>query len=375
MGVDYYRVLGVARDSTEKQIKQGYKELALANNPHRRIVKPPLTPSYQAKAQLEREKAQADESMKLFRLAAEAYDVLNDPLRRAIFDRYGDTGLKHGIRATEGFIEPYSYHCDPERTFREFFRMDFPFIDLVTAGSIPLDAFVCARVNGIRPKNTTVKRDLWLTFEELYFGCIKKIMICKKLLQPDGKSTYVENKVLSVTVDRGSLGGQMVTFPNEGDQDANFEPADVIFVFREVPHDRFQRDGADLIYTADVTLGEALTGTSVTIRTLDNRTFRVGIVYVVQPGYEKIVPKEGFPILGQPSIKGNLIIRFNILFPKSLIASEKAEIKKAFNKKFPTGLDCYETAPPLHYQITHPECKKREVIINSHQDTPEDNFD
>jgi len=262
----------------------------------------------------------------------------------------------------DGFVDPYNYHGDAEKTFKEFFRMDFPFIDLVTAGSIPLDAFVCARVSGVRPKNNPVKRDLWLSFEELYFGCTKKIMICKKILQPDGKSTFIQNKVLSVDIEKGSVGGQSITFPNEGDQDANFEPADVTFVYREVPHERFSREGADLIQTMNVTLGEALTGTTVHVNTLDGRQFRVGIVHVIQPGYEKIIPKEGFPVRDKPYAKGNLILRFNIIFPKKLTMEEKYTIKKAFAKKLPNGKSSYEANLPLHYLLnTNQRCAPEPV--------------
>lgn len=54
----------------------------------------------------------------IFALAAEAYDVLSDPLRRAVYDRYGEEGLKNGAPGPEGFVKPYVYHGEPARTFR-----------------------------------------------------------------------------------------------------------------------------------------------------------------------------------------------------------------------------------------------------------------
>lgn len=54
----------------------------------------------------------------IFALAAEAYDVLSDPLRRAVYDQYGEEGLKNGVPRPEGFVKPYVYHGDPMRTFR-----------------------------------------------------------------------------------------------------------------------------------------------------------------------------------------------------------------------------------------------------------------
>jgi len=54
----------------------------------------------------------------IFALAAEAYDVLSDPLRRAVYDQYGEEGLKNGVLRPERFVKPYVYHGEPMRTFR-----------------------------------------------------------------------------------------------------------------------------------------------------------------------------------------------------------------------------------------------------------------
>lgn len=54
----------------------------------------------------------------IFALTAEAYDVLSDPLRRAVYDQYGEEGLKNGVLRPEEFVKPYVYHGDPMRTFR-----------------------------------------------------------------------------------------------------------------------------------------------------------------------------------------------------------------------------------------------------------------
>lgn len=54
----------------------------------------------------------------IFALAAEAYDVLSDPLRRAVYDQYGEEGLKNGVPGPEVFAQPYVYHGEPMRTFR-----------------------------------------------------------------------------------------------------------------------------------------------------------------------------------------------------------------------------------------------------------------
>lgn len=61
---------------------------------------------------------QNNSTKKIFALIAEAYDVLGNPLRRAVFDQYGEEGLKSGIPGPEGYIKPYHFHGDPMRTYK-----------------------------------------------------------------------------------------------------------------------------------------------------------------------------------------------------------------------------------------------------------------
>ena len=92
--------------------------MALLHHPQRVKVERPITPSVRAKEQKLRQQRQALESLQIFHLIGEAYEVLIDPLKRAIYDNFGERGLKEGMPGIDGFIEPYAYHGDPYRTFR-----------------------------------------------------------------------------------------------------------------------------------------------------------------------------------------------------------------------------------------------------------------
>lgn len=81
---------------------------------------------------------------------------------------------------------------------------------------------------------------------------------------------------------------------------------------------------------AEITLEQALSGTTVQVITLDNRTLNIPINEIVSPGYQKIVPNEGMPARPANS-KGNLIIRFSIKFPRSLSAQQKEAVKRALS--------------------------------------------
>ena len=62
-------------------------------------------------------------------------------------------------------------------------------------------------------------------------------------------------------------------------------------------------------------------------KTLDNRTIRVPITDVVTPGYVKVVPGEGMPISKTPGRRGDLKIKFNVVYPASLTKAQKDQLR------------------------------------------------
>ncbi|CAG7818991.1 unnamed protein product [Allacma fusca] len=357
MGLDFYRVLFIPRDATDKEIKQAYKKMALLHHPQRVKVERPITPSVRAKEQRLRQEQQALESLQIFHLVSEAYEVLIDPIKRAIYDNFGESGLKEGLPSANGFIEPYAYHGDPYKTFKEFFGTASPFVDLIEAACMPADVHAASDSSGgggggFRAKQAAVFRDLWLTLEEIYTGCIKKVMICKKILTEDGQSTEVREKVLTITLEPGTPAGAEFVFPDEGDQGPNIQPADIVFVIREQRHEVYERDGNNIIYKACVNLCETLCGITLPIVTLDKRSFNVSVVHIIRPGYEKVVKGEGFPVFGEVGNKGDLIIQFEVKYPHTLTQAQKKVVKAALDcsiQTIPSSVSCYKKRLPETY--------------------------
>jgi DnaJ-class molecular chaperone len=74
-----------------------------------------------------------------------------------------------------------------------------------------------------------------------------------------------------VNIKPGWKKGTKITFPGEGDEAPGMLPADVIFVLVQHPHDHFVREGSDLVFTARVSLADALADCIIEIPTLDGR--------------------------------------------------------------------------------------------------------
>ncbi|XP_040195874.1 dnaJ homolog subfamily B member 13 [Rana temporaria] len=313
MGQDYYSVLEIPRSATDTDIKRAYRKLALKCHPLKN--KDPSAPHR-------------------FRQISEAYDVLSDLRKKATYEKFGEEGLKGGIPAEfggeEAWTSVYTYHGNPEKTFKEFFGGDNPFADFFTPdGSEGNSGFGGLRGRGVKKQDPPIERDLYLSLEDLYFGCTKKMKISRRVMNEDGHTSSMRDKILSIDVQCGWKPGTRITFPNEGDQGPNIIPADIIFLVKEKPHPRFVRQGDDLIHTANIELVKALTGCTVEVETLDERILNIPINDIVHPKYSKLVPGEGMRLVGDPSLKGDLIIQFDIQFPEHLTPQKKQLLRKA----------------------------------------------
>ena len=96
----------------------------------------------------------------------------------------------------------------------------------------------------------------------------------------------------------------------------------------EKPHTKLVREGANLVFTKKISLADALTDCSIEVPTLDSRVLSIPCPEVVPPGYEKVVAGEGMPFSKKPGTRGDLIIRFNIVFPEYLSDDKKSQLRK-----------------------------------------------
>ncbi|XP_074996507.1 dnaJ homolog subfamily B member 13 isoform X1 [Calonectris borealis] len=241
MGQDYYAVLELGRGATDADIKKAYRKLALKNHPLK--CKEPWAP-------------------KRFRQLAEAYDVLSDPMKKGIYDKFGEEGLKGGIPLEFGGENPwtvgYVFHNNPDKVFREFFGGDNPFAEFFAEdGSELMLPFGGLRGRGVMKQDPPIVRDLYLSLEDLFYGCTKKIKISRRVMNEDGQTSTIREKILTIDVQPGWKQGTRITFEKEGDQGPNVIPADITFVVQEKLHPRFKRvNNNNLAYVATIPLGK-----------------------------------------------------------------------------------------------------------------------
>ncbi|XP_042668901.1 dnaJ homolog subfamily B member 13 isoform X1 [Centrocercus urophasianus] len=208
-------------------------------------------------------------------------------VRRGIYDRFGEEGLKGGIPVESGgedaWTAGYVFHNNPDKVFKEFFGGHNPFAEFFTKDGLEVTLpFGGLRGRGVMKQDPPMVWDLHVSLEDLFFGCTKKMKISHRVMNEDGQTSTIRDKILIIDVQPGWKQGTRVTFEKEGDQGPNVIPADITFVIQEKPHPRFKRTKDDLIYVANIPLGKALIGCTVDVRTLDGRLLNVPINDIVQ---------------------------------------------------------------------------------------------
>jgi len=303
---DYYDILGVPRGASDAEIKRSYRKLAMKWHPDKNRDSP-------------------EEAAQKFQDIGEAFDVLSDKEKKAIYDQYGYEGLRDGVPDSSGGARGgYKYTQNAAEIFHQFFGTENPFSDFGFGESVPFATRL--KRSGPRKAEPIVK-DLACTLEELFNGCTKKLVVTRKRYTPEGEPRD-ESKTLVVNVKPGWKKGTKVTFPCEGDEAPGVIPADLVFVIAEKKHGRLSREGNNLVFLAKVSLADALTDCSVDVPTLDARSLSIPCPEVVAPGYEKTIEGEGMPISKKPGTRGDLIIRFHIVFPEYLSEDKKMTLRK-----------------------------------------------
>lgn len=345
MGKDYYKILGLNKDSSDEEIKKAYRKLALKYHP---------------------DKNKDSNAEEKFKEIAEAYEVLTDKKKRDVYDKFGEDGLKNGYgEGSSGYGGAYSnsYGADPFKTFENFFHTSngssgANIFHMFSGGGpsvYDVDDGFYSYNNGARShrhnssrrhhanhnsrpetqqskqmkQDATIEHDLPVTLEEVLNGTTKKMKINRKALHADGRS-YREDKFLTIQVKPGWKAGTKITFPREGDQSANTIAADIVFIIKDKPHPHFTRDGSNIKFTHKLTLKEALTcDTTVRIPTLTGQMINLPLNEIIKPNTIKTIPYKGLPHTKEPTKFGDLIVNFDIIFPDSLTPESRKLVSEA----------------------------------------------
>jgi len=338
--MDYYQILGLDKNASESQIKKAYYKLAREHHPDK----------------VEGDKREA--ATKKFQEIGEAYEVLSDVEKRKIYDQFGKEGLEGGG------VNP---NANPYDIFSQMFGGNFGF-SMNNMNRNP----------HTKRKNKETVFPLNISLKNVYTGLTKKLKVSRKIIinkttgekidikdyetswkkceicqghgavmktvqMGPGMFTQTQSncetckgkgykflpnyelseisEIIHVDIPKGAENGKQILFSNLGNASPGYLPGDLIIVLQVANEEKgFIRQGKNLFYHKKIKLSEALCGTHFTIKSLDDRDIKISYTDVITPGEKRIVKNEG--------IDGDLIIIFEILFPKNISKENKNKLKK-----------------------------------------------
>ena len=276
-----------------------------------------------------------------FSALCQAYEILSDPLMKRIYDKYGEYSLMNGVmRGTDKF-GGYIYSGNPYKVFEAFFGSENPFVE--DPKPVEGELTELAKV-----EKEARAEDIVVTVEcelfEFYNGAVKEINYQRKKMLAATEAFQRENQRLNITVLPGYSESTTLTFSGMGDEAFGANKSDLIVKFTQVPLANYERKGNDLYFTHTLELVDALQCKPIAVSTLDNRKVFASPTECVSPQTELRIVGEGMPHAEEGDNvkdtqtqlmhhttrpKGDLIVKFNITFPKRITTLNRETMLEA----------------------------------------------
>ena len=323
LSLDYYKILQLPKNCLQEDIAESFRNLSLKYHPK------VCSPENSAKSEFH------------FQKLCEAYEVLSDPIKKEIYDIYGQEGLKNGIIDKKGNIKGgYIYSGNGHEIFEKFMGTANPFTLKGESEKGFFDEQICENKKneeGVQP----IDVDLECTLEELYNGCVKHIKYKRRVIGVDFRTTEEKEAAVDVEIFRGYDKHTVIPYKGMGNQSPGMKNSDLIVHIKEKKHKCFQRVNTnDLTYVHKIDLAQALNSEPVKFTTLDGRKLAISIDEIISPSTVKVVPGEGMPIFqNEMNVrdlnirKGDLYIKFDIKFPEYIDPAKKIEITSLLERE------------------------------------------
>ena len=301
---DCYDVLGIKKNATDKEIKSAYRKLAKKYHPD-------ANPGDK----------RAEEK---FKELSEAYDILKDPEKRKLYDRFGhaafdETMAGHGAYGQQGAQQSYGsgwYDFGTTGNGGQYREYHFSSDDL---GDIFGDFFggfgKGAHTGG--NKGADIETEMTISFDEAAFGCTKKIYF-------EGN----QKKPLEVKIPAGIDEGQSVRLRGNGHPGSSGMPSGDMYIRVHItPKQGYERKGMDVYTTEEIPYTTAVLGGDAIFGTLYGKV-KCRIPAGTQSGSRIRIKNKGIQSMKNPSVRGDEYVTVQIAVPRNPTAQEKNKIRE-----------------------------------------------
>ena len=349
MKKDYYEILGITKSADAAAIKKAYRKKAIEFHPDKNPGD-----------------AAAEEN---FKKAAEAYEILSDPQKKAKYDQYGHQAFENGGNGGGGFS---GGHMNMDDIFSQF-------------GDVFGSAFGGGR-SGFggggggprRVKGSNLRIKVKLTLEEIAFGVEKKVKVKRKVQasgvsyktcstcngqgqvmrvtntilgrmqsastcptcggsgqlldhkpdNADAQGMIIDDETVSIKIPAGVVDGMQLKVANKGnDAPGNSVPGDLIVAIEEIEHEFLKREGENLHLDLYISFAEAVLGVTKEIDAVRGKV-RIKLEEGIQSGKILRLKGKGIPNINGYA-NGDLLVHVNVWTPKILNKDQKQFFENA----------------------------------------------
>jgi molecular chaperone DnaJ len=349
MKKDFYEILGITKSADAAAIKKAYRKKAIEYHPDKNPGD-----------------AVAEEN---FKKAAEAYEILSDPQKKAKYDQYGHQAFENGGNGGGGFS---GGHMNMDDIFSQF-------------GDVFGSAFGGGR-SGFggggggprRVKGSNLRIKVKLTLEEIAFGVEKKVKVKRKVQAPgvsyktcstcngqgqvmrvtntilgrmqsastcptcggsgqlldhkptnaDSQGMIIDDETVAIKIPAGVVDGMQLKVANKGnDAPGNSVPGDLIVAIEEIEHEFLKREGENLHLDLYISFAEAVLGVSKEIDAVRGKV-RIKLEEGIQSGKILRLKGKGIPNINGYA-NGDLLVHVNVWTPKTLNKEQKQFFENA----------------------------------------------
>jgi DnaJ-class molecular chaperone len=312
-GKDYYQILGVDRNASEKDIKQAYRRLARKHHPD-------LNPG--------------DKSAEArFKEINAAYEVLSNPEKRKKYDQFGEQWEYADQFAKAGGQGRVRWDFDKGGTAFEYGDLGDIFSSLFG------DSGIGSRMARESRRGQDIESPIEVTLEEAYHGSTRFIQLqTEETCTACGGTGRVGNRVctmcggagmkvilrrLEVKIPAGVRDGSRIRIAGEGGPGrTKGNKGDLYLVVKILPHKLFERKGDDLYTEVSVPLATAMLGGEVMLPSLNGGNLSLKIPPETQNSKIFRLAGKGMPKLGD-SGHGNMFAKVKVVLPTDLNDEER----------------------------------------------------
>lgn len=282
--IDYYQVLGIAKNASTDDVKKAYRKLARQYHPDMN--------------------QDNKEAHKKFQQINEANEVLSDPEKRKKYDQHGKD-WKHADQYEEarraqqsrgdgGWGQDFG---TSEGEFSDFFE------SLFGGGG--------RRKRGQQGKfkGQDMQAELKLNLTDVY--------------STHQQTFTINGKKLRITIPAGAEDGQKIKLASQGGPGRNGGPGGDLYIsFHIINNTKFRRTGNDLHTTVDIDLYSAVLGGEITIDSMNGK-IKVKVAEGTQNGTKIRLKGKGFPVYKKEGDFGDLFVTYQIIIPTNLTNEQK----------------------------------------------------